>query len=85
MNLMLKLTDIKVKNEYIEAHYTPEDSLKKGFLRLDGKDKVIDSLIVEGYERTYPFMAKKALKEISDSVKSNPNYEIPKEKIVMWY
>ncbi len=85
MNSMLRLTNIKATSEYIEAHYTPEDSTEKGFVRLNDKAEVVDSIAVKGYEKTYPLMASKALKKLSDSLKSNPNYELPKEKVIMWY
>lgn len=85
MNSMLRLTNIKTTSEYIEAHYIPEDSFEKGFVRLNNNAEVVDSITVKGYEKTYPLMASKALKKLNDSLKNNPNYELPKEKVVMWY
>ena len=82
---MLKLNNIKLTERYIEAHYTPEDSEKMGYIKLDRKTGQVESKPVKGYENTYPLMAKQGLERILTELKLNNNYKIPSERLVMWY
>ena len=82
---MLRLKNIRMTNEYIEADYTPEDSVKHGFARLYLKTGEIEHKMVNGYETTYPSMAIQGLKGILERLNSDHKFELPKEKTVMWY
>ena len=82
---MLKLKNIKRTNNYIEAYYTPEDSSKLGYVRLNCDTLEEEHKKVEGYEMTYPRMAIYGLKQILKYEKEDKDYKIPNEKLVMWY
>ena len=85
MNLMLKLKNIQITDDYIQAHYNPEDSTQMGFVKLNLHTKEKISNPVPTFENTYPEMAFSGLQKVLDETKKNQNYIIPKEKLVMWY
>lgn len=82
---MLNLKNIKRKGNSIEAYYTPEDSNKLGYVKLDCDTFEEEHKTVDGYETTYPTMAIYGLKQILNKEKNDENYTIPNEKLVMWY
>ena len=82
---MLKLKNIKRKNNFIEAYYSPEDSDKLGYVKLNCDTLEEEHKTVNGYEMTYPSMAIYGLKQILKNVQNNKEYKIPNEKLVMWY
>ncbi|MCH5187925.1 MAG: hypothetical protein J1F63_05935 [Oscillospiraceae bacterium] len=82
---MLKLININKTNTYIEANYIPEDSNQVGYIKFDFTTNEKTSMPAEGFERTYPSMALNGLKRILDDLKSDPSYQVPRERLVMWY
>lgn len=85
MNIMLKLINIKKVDNCIEADYIPETSDKAGHVKLNFDTFEEEHKTVEGYEVTYPSMAINGLKRILERQKDIKDYEIPHEKLVMWY
>ncbi len=82
---MLKLINIKMTDDYIEADYIPESSSAQGYAKLVFSTGERISRLAEGFGRSYPAMALSALGRLSEKFKSHPENELPKEKIVMWY
>lgn len=82
---MLRLTNIKINGDYIEADYVPEDSNKKGHVRLGIKDDSEDGTKVEGYEFGYIRHAYNGLKDTLNDYKSGKIKELPAQRLIMWY
>lgn len=79
---MIKLINIKRSNEFIEAHYLPEGSPEKGYVKLDLQSLspvVVQRSAYEGAYSEHFLQAKNALKQLANQEK------LPKEKLVMWY
>jgi hypothetical protein len=77
---MLRLENVKIKENTAEADFYPEDSAKAGHIVVDLSTKETISLKnVPGYGDAYEFYARKRLctlaKEKSDATRS----------VVMWY
>lgn len=77
MSIMVVLKNINRGNDYIEAEYFPDNSSKKGFMRI----RVSDSVVVEHQNASMtsaPHVKKELLKLLSQK-------KIPKQKTVLWY
>ena len=85
MNIMLKLININKTNSFIEADYIPEDSEQIGYVKFVFTTNEKISRPAKGFERTYPSMAIEGLKRVLDDIKNNPGYQVPRERLVMWY
>lgn len=79
---MLRLTEIKRTDTYIEAYYTPEDITEKGYIKIDLKTgETIEKRITsyDGFVTTYLNMASQALENMKN------DETLPETKVVMWY
>ena len=81
---MLKLKNIKITDEYIEADYIPECSSECGHIKMNRVTKEIDVRSVIGFSDTYTRMAINGLERILYDIKKDPSYT-PNERLVMWY
>ena len=81
---MLKLINIKVNDDMIEADYIPEDSSRSAHVYIDRNDFFTHADIIEQYGKTYGNMAIAGLKDILNKI-TNGKTTVPKEKTVMWY
>ena len=82
---MLKLINIKMTDNVIEADYVPENSDKKAHVSLDTQEGKVMSEIIDEYGKTYSRMAVNGLQRISSELKSKKITDVPKERLVMWY
>lgn len=80
---MVKLKNIIITENSIEADYYPEDSDDFAHISIDlaGEVKTIEH--IEEYSLTYTVHALQGLKRILENYKNN--CEIPKVYTVMWY
>ncbi len=79
---MLKLINIKIDDESIEADYYPESEKETAYIKLYFDGRTV-SKPLQGYEINYPIKAKWGLREIIKDLSNGK--EIPKERLVMWY
>lgn len=82
---MLKLKNIKINDELLEADYIPEDSDKKAYVSLNTKKGETKAEIIDEYGKMYSRMAVNGLQRISSELKSGKITVVPKERLVMWY
>ena len=82
---MLKLINIKMTDDVIEADYIPEDSDKKAHVSLDTQEGKVIAEIIDEYGKMYSRMAVNGLQRISSELKSKKITDVPKERLVMWY
>ncbi len=82
---MLKLINIKINNNLLEADYIPEDSHRKAHVLLDTQkgDVVVET--IEEYGKMYSRMAVNGLQRISNELKNGKIDDVPKERLIMWY
>ena len=80
MGIMLRLRNIKVSGNIVEAEYSPESSGVWGHISVDvNNEEIIHSEEVSGYSEFYRWHA---FWKLIDIVKSHSDV---KECIVMWY
>jgi len=79
---MLKLTNIKKNDPYIEANYIPEASDELGYIKLDIKNRQIIEATLTSYDeklKTYQGHARSALLKLAN------NDIMPERYPVAWY
>lgn len=83
---MLRLKNIKMENNIIEADYYPEsEKVRFGHVAFNTKTREEKIIMAEGYDREYPFMAVTGLDRLVELFNNNEISELPKERTVMWY
>lgn len=82
---MLKLINIKIVNNYIEADYIPESSDLICHISLNIDTHHYEAEALEQYGETYPRMAANGLIRTINELKSGSRNVLPKERLVMWY
>ncbi len=79
---MVRLRKIQKDENFIEAHYIPEDSQEEGYLKIRLRDKeVVDYKMTsfDGKIGMYLTHAINGLEQIIDEG------AIPEERLIMWY
>lgn len=82
---MLKLINIRITDDVIEADYIPEDSSEKAHVSMNMTKGDVTVATIEEYGKMYSRMAVNGLQKIFDELKSKKINEIPNERLVMWY
>ena len=83
---MVRLKNIKLDNNLIEADYFPEcEKIKFGHVSLDLNTKERKYTLVGDYGEGYPHFAFRGLEKIIDKLNNHEINELPKERTVMWY
>lgn len=82
---MLKLINIKMTDDIIEADYIPEDSSDTARVSMNLKNGDVSVETIEEYGKMYSRMAVNGLQKIFDELKSKKINEIPNERLVMWF
>lgn len=82
---MLKLTEIKMNRDKIEAYYIPESSDAKARIVLDTSTRDYQAEIVEEYGSHYARMAANGLIKTLEELQSGKRESLPSERVVMWY
>lgn len=79
---MVKLTDIKLKDNIISSTIFPEDSKEPGYVSVDTvSGTIVESLLPVGYE-----YCKMHLEHASDAlIEIVHSGVIPEKRTVMWY
>ena len=83
--IMLKLINIRITDDTIEADYIPEDSSDQAHISMNMTNGSVTVDIIEEYGRMYSRMAVNGLQKIFDELKSKKINEIPNTRLVMWY
>lgn len=82
---MLKLINIKVNDDILEADYIPEDSDKKAHVSFNTKKNEANTEVIVKYGAMYGRMAINGLQRIASELESGKITDVPKERLVMWY
>lgn len=82
---MLKLTNIRVDDEVIEADYIPESSDMTAHVSINRNTSEATAEKIEEFGGMYSTMAKNGLKHILENFVKSGGKELPTEKLVMWY
>lgn len=82
---MLKLVNIKLQNNIIEADYIPENSRLKAHVSINIEDENITIENIEEYGGMYRRMAIHGLRQILDELNSGEIESVPTERFVVWY
>lgn len=77
MNIMVVLKNIIKKNDYIQAEYYPENSPKKGFMKI----RIPDFTVIE-HDNASSISASHVRREL---IELSSQKIIPKQKTVLWY
>lgn len=80
---MLKLKNIKICDDLIEADYFPESDVRSAHVSLNIHSGAEKTEIIEGYGGNYARMALNGLRRILKDIKQGK--EISSERVVMWY
>lgn len=81
--IMLKLKNIKVSGNLIEADYFPEQDNRSAHVSIDIKSGKETIQIIEDYGGMYARMALNGLRRTLDEINKGGN--IQSERVVMWY
>lgn len=82
---MLKLINLKMNENIIEADYIPEQSNEKAHISLNVLTDEHGTEKLEGYGSMYARMALSGLRRTLEELESGKISEVPKERTVMWY
>lgn len=82
---MLTLINIEKNNSTIKAEYIPENSSYKAHIAIDLLTKECNMEDVPEYGAMYSRMAVNGLWRIAEELSKGKIYDIPKERVVMWY
>ena len=82
---MLKLTEIKMNEDEIEAYYTPESSGIKAKIALNIGTHDYQAEIIDEYGSYYARMAANGLIRCLEELQSGKRESLPSERVVMWY
>ena len=82
---MLKLINIKINDNVIEADYIPENSSLQAHVALNIVTKEESYEVIEDFGGTYGRMAINGLQRTADELKNGKIQKIPEKRIVMWY
>ena len=80
---MLKLKNIRINGNLIEADYFPESDDRSAHVSLDSYTGVETREVIEEYGGTYARMALNGLKRILKDIQKGKT--IPDERVIMWY
>lgn len=80
---MLKLKNIRINGNLIEADYFPESDDRSAHVSLDSHTGVETREVIEEYGGTYARMALNGLKRILKDIQKGKT--IPDERVIMWY
>lgn len=82
---MLKLINLKMNENIIEADYIPEQSKEKAHISLNTLTDEFKSEEIKGYGSMYQRMALNGLKRTLEELANGKIFDVPKDRIVMWY
>lgn len=82
---MLKLINIKMNDDILEADYIPEDSNKKAHVSVNKNTGEITAEVIDEYGKMYSRMAVNGLDRIWNELKSKKISSLPEERLVMWF
>lgn len=82
---MLKLINIKINGDYIEADYVAEDGAKRGHVKLGIKNGSEEGECIGEYDGVYLRMSYVGLQKTLDEINAGKIKEPPQNRLVMWY
>ncbi|MCD8026033.1 MAG: hypothetical protein LUF33_03650 [Clostridiales bacterium] len=80
---MVKMFNIKKKNNTISCNYTPETSNEQGYIEVDVATHEIKKIDYSAYEYGKKMYVAHVRSKLSELL--NSKGDIPKEALVVWY